>query len=199
MSKPQGGLRKVGLMALLVPTAVHAQAVTVEVRHTTHPHGLTKPEARQVVAAAVQQIRDELGVTLRVVRWSTRRGKPYQARAHHDAYFAGLDVDPSPRAAIVLRVEPKYKHAGQLWSAGIAYTCGWGATVMTGRFDRYPGHELAHSKVAIAHELAHALGADHSDGQDVMNGGAQGLLEAAGWYLGFTERSRREVGECRRQ
>jgi hypothetical protein len=189
-------MKRFGWFALLFPVLAHAQVVTVEVQHTPHLHGLTKQEARAVYNAAARQIHDELGVRLRLVRWSTKRGTPYRASSHADAYYEGLEVDPSPGADIVLKIRPKYRWSGKLWSAGIAYKCGWGTTVMTGRFARFVGHETDHARVAITHELAHVLGAGHSDGIDMMHEGAQGLLEAAGWFLGFTEQSRREVEKC---
>jgi len=182
------------LVACLIPASAWAQTVTVEVRHYSHTVGLSNAEARQVYRSAVEQIGAELGVKVRLVRWRTQPGSPQRA-------IEGFDIAPtrfcrSDRADVCLRIEPKFFLRGYHYSDGAAVQCGPLALARVGRLDRFPGRETDHARLVIAHELAHTLGARHTDEVTAMHAAAQSYLEGAGWHLGFGDETRRQVRRC---
>lgn len=180
---------------IIICTILAAADVRLEVQHETNSDGLTRQEARAVFEAAVSQIKAETGVAIKLTRWTTKRVK---RRRYSDFYSVPFlpRYDPTKR---LFAIKPRYYVGpGDPYTGGKAWTCGRQGGVAVGRLTRFPGYELEHARTAIVHELGHMIGAKHQDDVSVMNTGALGLLEAAGFYLPFNEQSIKEIGRCQR-
>lgn len=194
------------LAFLILPTTAYAETVTLSVIHRVNStRGLSRTEARQVLSAAIEQIRQETGVRVRVV---SRRAYPVQLLRvpkdhgvfgpHHWGVLSSDALRDVPEPGrITLVISPRYQWSRKWWSAGQATVCGSRALAIVGRLQRFGPQRLVPAQTVIAHELGHALGAEHLSGEcQMMHPSAGTEVQRCGWYLPFAAESVEQIRAC---
>jgi hypothetical protein len=186
---------------LLVPSL--ANALDIDVLHRANSRkGLTRQEAKAVVASSIEHIERETGVRLKVIHWTSRPAllvrvpnNPGPFGPHMRGVFASSGDTGTKRPLLV--ISPRYSWKGSWYSAGFSGICGESALAVAGRLERYETRKLLHAQTVVTHELGHMIGAGH-DGElcSVMHPDAGGQLVGCNWELRFSDRSVMEIGEC---
>lgn len=198
------------LLLLLLPFSVQAQTIPVSLVVATGPHSVTCQQGRQMFREA-QSLFKPLGINLSL-RWfkciPNPRRRPdkitgYGVDDTHWYWDEGYFIkrrDKGPNVIHYAIIPPVY-YESSYWMAGQSY---WGC------FGRKVGMSHAmitnalgeprwkHSVTAIAHELAHSIGADHDNSKPVtlMHEAPLPYVTNTLGYLGWSELSKQQLLTC---
>lgn len=166
-----GVLCIVMLLAAILSNVAYAEPLKVRMVYARGPNSLPRAQAKQLVDRALEEIRQETGVTATVRRFIVLDKNPFQSM-HSDLSQAHLAwaswvlyFRDTSEASVNLAVVPPWKVNGIYWLLGYAHQCKEGGTAMvTMEPTNQDGLDrIAHSYTSLKHELMHVLGAKHRD------------------------------------
>lgn len=190
----------IGLVLWVIPS--HAESIHVV--HARGKLGATKREAKDIFAETQHIWRRDLGRELQIKSWQTRRN-PFQ-RFHkreslsHRATVLWMWQEYARRTRrhpSLIALVPPFEQFGIYYLAGAALLCGTAGYAVAEPQNQIGQDRRPHSAIAAAHEIGHIFGGEHDDKKppNIMRSDALSYVDLG---LEFSERSKKEIGECGR-